>query len=104
MLHNLSLQQKRLMIFDRSLGGVMVVTAIRPKVRVFKPGRGDRILREIKIRRTPSFGGEVTPEVPCREILRRVKTTSKYEQRYFEGQINHFLRQVFPDLLLDDCS
>jgi hypothetical protein len=25
-----------------------------------------------------------------------------HEQTYFEGQINHFFRQVTPDLLLDD--
>jgi hypothetical protein len=34
----------------------------------------------IKIRSTPSFGGEVMPEAPCPKILRRVKITCKYEQ------------------------
>jgi hypothetical protein len=46
------------------LSGVMVsVLAIRPKVRGFKPGRGDGLLRTIKIRTTPSFGREVKPSV-----------------------------------------
>jgi hypothetical protein len=46
--------------------------AIGPKVRAFNPGRGDGFLRAIKIS-TPSFGGEVKPETPCRNILRREK-------------------------------
>jgi hypothetical protein len=42
------------------LGGVLVsVAATCPKVRGFKPGQGDGILRAIKIRSTPSFGWEV---------------------------------------------
>jgi hypothetical protein len=32
------------------------------KVRRFKLGLGDGFLRAIKIRSTPSFGGEVKPE------------------------------------------
>jgi hypothetical protein len=45
------------------LGGVVVsVLAILPKVRGFKPGRNDGLLRAIKIRSTPSFGGEVKRE------------------------------------------
>jgi hypothetical protein len=47
--------------------------AIRPKIRVFKPGRGDGFLSTIKIRSTPSFGGEVNPEAPYLRILRHVK-------------------------------
>jgi hypothetical protein len=49
------------------------VLAIGPKVRVFKPGRGDGFLRAITIRSKPSFRGEVKPEAPCRNILRHVK-------------------------------
>jgi hypothetical protein len=46
-----------------------------------KPSRGDGLLRAIKIRSTPSFGGEVKPEAPRRKILRHInKNTS-------EGQI-----------------
>jgi hypothetical protein len=38
------------------LNGVMVnMLAIGPKVRGFKPGRGEAFLRTIKIRSTPSF-------------------------------------------------
>jgi hypothetical protein len=43
------------------------------KVRGFKPGRGDRLLRAIKMGSKPSFTGEVKPEAPCRKILRHVK-------------------------------
>jgi hypothetical protein len=49
------------------------VLAIGPKVRGFKPGRGDGFLRAIKILSTPSFQGDVKPEVTCRKILQRVK-------------------------------
>jgi hypothetical protein len=42
-----------------------------------EPGQGDGFLRAIKIRSTPSFGWEVKPEVPCRNILRHVKELLK---------------------------
>jgi hypothetical protein len=48
---------------------VLIVHTIEPNVRGFKPGRGDGLLRTIKIRRTTSFGGEVKPSTPCRKIL-----------------------------------
>jgi hypothetical protein len=63
-----------------------------------------RILKAIKISSTPSYGGEVKPEAPCSKILRRVNIASKHEQRYFEGQIHHFLRDVSPDFLPDDFT
>jgi hypothetical protein len=50
------------------------VLDIGPKVRGFKLGRGDGFLRAIKILSTPSFGGEVKPSAPCRNILRNVET------------------------------
>jgi hypothetical protein len=58
-----------------------------------------------KIRSTPSLGGEVNPEVTRRKILRQaeIHLGYKYEQRYFEGKIYHFFRQVPPDLVPDDC-
>jgi hypothetical protein len=59
------------------------VLAVGPRVRGFKPGRGDVFLTAIKIRSTASFGGEVKPETPCRKILRHVKYHFKCEQRYF---------------------
>jgi hypothetical protein len=43
---------------------VVSVLASGPKVRGFKPGRGNEFLRAIKIRSTPFFGWEVKPEVP----------------------------------------
>jgi hypothetical protein len=57
---------------------VVSVLATGPKGCGFKPGRGDGFLRAIKIRSTPSFGSEVKPEVPCRQILRRVTNPLKY--------------------------
>jgi hypothetical protein len=51
-------------------GSVMVsVLAVERNIcgfRGFKPIRGDGFLREIKIRSTPSFGGELKPLAPCR--------------------------------------
>jgi hypothetical protein len=44
------------------LGGLVVsMLSIIPKVSGFKHGRGRWILRAIKIRITPSYGGEIKP-------------------------------------------
>jgi hypothetical protein len=60
------------------LGGVMVnVLATGPKVCGFEPGRSDWFLMAIKIRSKSSFGWEVKPEVPCRNILQYVKDLLK---------------------------
>jgi hypothetical protein len=48
---------------------MVTVLAIGPKVRGFKPDRGDGFLRAMKIRSTPYFGGEVKPASPCRKTL-----------------------------------
>jgi hypothetical protein len=45
------------------------VLAFSTQVRGFKPGRSRRIFRAKKILRTPSFGGEVKPSVPCRTFV-----------------------------------
>jgi hypothetical protein len=65
-----SLLQKEI-VFISDL--VVVMLSIGPMVRGFKPGRGRRILRAIKVRSTPSVAGEVKPSAKCRKILRRVK-------------------------------
>ena len=44
------------------------VLAFSTQVRGFKPGRSRRIFRAKKILRTPSFGEEVKPSVPCRKF------------------------------------
>jgi hypothetical protein len=44
------------------------------------PVQDDGFLRAIKIRSTTSFGGNVTPSVPCRKSLQHVKETYKYER------------------------
>jgi hypothetical protein len=56
---------------------VVSVLATGPKGRGFEPGQGDGFLTVIKIRSTTSFGREVKPEVPCRNILRRVEDLLK---------------------------
>jgi hypothetical protein len=64
--------------FHSCLGRVVVsVLVTGPKGHGFEPGKGDGLLRAIKIRSTPSFGWEVKPEVPCRKILRHVKDLLK---------------------------
>jgi hypothetical protein len=58
------------------LSGVKVsVLAIGPKFHRFKPSRGDGFLRAIKVRSTPSFGGELTSSAPCHKISRHVKNS-----------------------------
>jgi hypothetical protein len=60
------------------LGGVVVsVLAVRLKACGLKLGRNDGFLRAIKICRTPSYGWEIKPEVPCRKILRHIKDLLK---------------------------
>jgi hypothetical protein len=74
------------------------VLAIRPKVRGFKPGRGDGYLRPIKIRSTHYFGGEVKPEVPCCKISQHVKKSlASMNKHTSQSQMHHSLR---PFLLL----
>jgi hypothetical protein len=63
------------------LGGVVAsVLATGPKGCGFKPGRGYGVLRETKIRSTPSFGWEVKPEDPCRTILRHIKDPLTFQR------------------------
>jgi hypothetical protein len=70
------------------------VLAIELKVRGFKSGRERWILRPIKIRSTPSFGGEVKPSVPCRKIFASCQRTIRSMNKDTSlGQINHFIRQ-----------
>jgi hypothetical protein len=49
------------------------VLAIVPKFRGSNPAEGDGFLRVIKIRITPSFGGEVKPKATYRNILRHIE-------------------------------
>jgi hypothetical protein len=52
---------------------VVIMLAIGPKVRWFRPGLGRWAFKGNKIRSTTSFGGEVKPAVLRRKILRHVK-------------------------------
>jgi hypothetical protein len=79
------------------------VLAIGPKVCGFKPGRVDRFVRAIEICSAPSFGGVGNLPAPFRNFY-GIKKSLTYEKRYFEGHIHNFLRQVPPDLLLDESA
>jgi hypothetical protein len=75
-----------------SIGSVMAgVFSIGPNVRVFKPSRGNGLLRATEIRSKSSFGREVKPEAPCRKILRHVKITWTDDKNSSQGQIHHCL-------------
>jgi hypothetical protein len=54
------------------------VLAIGPKVHRFKPGRGDGFLMAIKIRSTPSFGGELVHRLPASRFYDMVKIPAEY--------------------------
>jgi hypothetical protein len=80
------------------LGGVMVsVLVIGLKVRWFKTGRGDRLLRAINIRSAPAFVWELKLSAACHKILRDAKITCKYEQKSF-ARLNS--RSFHPLLML----
>jgi hypothetical protein len=49
------------------------VIATGHKVRGYKPGGGDGVLRAIKARGTSSFGRKVKPSGSCRKSLRQFK-------------------------------
>jgi hypothetical protein len=42
---------------------------IEPNIRGLNPGRGDGLLRAIKINKTPYLEDEVKPSAPCHKIL-----------------------------------
>jgi hypothetical protein len=62
------------------LGGVIVIVlAIGPKVRGFKPAESDGFLRAIEIRSTTFFGGELKPLAPYHKILWHIKDPLRYD-------------------------
>jgi hypothetical protein len=81
-------------------GLVVTVLASGPRFAGLSQAEGDGFLTAIKIRSTPSFGGEVKPSVPCHEILRYIKGPFEVRKRYFVRQ-NSFPSPVHPALLLD---
>jgi hypothetical protein len=63
----------------RRLGDVVVsVLATGPEGLGFTPGRGDEILRALKICSTSPFGWYVKAEAPCCKILRHAKDLLTY--------------------------
>jgi hypothetical protein len=62
--------------------------AIGPKVQGSNPTEDDSLLRAIKIRSTTSFVEKAELPALCRNILRHVKETYRYEKTYFVGKIH----------------
>jgi hypothetical protein len=80
------------------------VLTIELKVRGFKPGQGDEILRVIGIHSTPSFRGELKPEALCRKILWHVKKSlASTNKNTSQGQILIPFAHSYC-LLPDDCA
>jgi hypothetical protein len=79
---------------------MVIVLAIGPKARGFKPGRQRWIFRAIKVRSTIPFGVEVQPSVPCCKILRHVKDTSRHHIDIDRQNSAPFLAQFVPASLL----
>jgi hypothetical protein len=74
----------------------VIVLAIGPKVRRFKPGQQRWILRAIKFRSTTSFGGKVKPSAQCCMTLRYVKDPLRY-YRDIDKQISEVVScPVYP--------
>jgi hypothetical protein len=63
------------------------------------PAEGDGLLIAIEIRSTPSFGGEVKPVVPRRNILQHVKELYEYERYIYRYSLT-FLAQCLPTSIL----
>jgi hypothetical protein len=57
-----------------------IVLTIGPKISRFKPSGKRCIFKGVKIRSTTSFGVEVKPSAPCRNILRHVKDPLRYDR------------------------
>jgi hypothetical protein len=75
-LENISLQSR--------LGGVMVsMLSIGLNGRALKPDRGNGLLNAIKLRSTPSFGGEVKLLAPLSKLLRHVKEPFEVSTKIF---------------------
>jgi hypothetical protein len=59
---------------------MVIVLITGPKISRFKPSGERCIFKGVKIRSTSSFGGEVKPSAPCRNILRHVKDPFRYDR------------------------
>jgi hypothetical protein len=75
---------------------VIMVPAIVPKVRGFKPGRRRRILRAIKIRSTTSFGGEVKSPPHIVRLHGMLKMPAEYNRDTSLANLTDISRQVSP--------
>jgi hypothetical protein len=63
------------------LGGVIdIVLSLDPKFAGSNPAEDEGLLMAIKIRSTTSFGGEVKPSAPCRNILWHIKNPAVFEE------------------------
>jgi hypothetical protein len=73
---------------------VVIVLAIVPKVHGFKPGRGQWIFKNDKIRSTTSFGGEVKPSLSCRNILLHLYNPAEYDRDTWQTKLTDIFLQV----------
>jgi hypothetical protein len=62
-------------------GGLVVACfATVPKIRGFKPVRGQWIFKDDKVRSTASFGEEIMPSVPRRKIYGMIKNKASMKE------------------------
>jgi hypothetical protein len=74
---------------------MVIVLVTEPKVFGFKPGQERLIFKGGKTHSTPTFGGEVKPEFPCRKVLLHVKVTSM-NRNTSQGKIIIPLAPILP--------
>jgi hypothetical protein len=79
------------------------VFTIGPKVRGFKPGRGEGFLRAIKKPHHLFLGRRSKAGGPKSKILRYVKTSTSIKE-YFVDKNHNFLPPNPPDLLLGSSA
>jgi hypothetical protein len=79
---------------------VVIVLAIGPKVRGFKPGRGQWFSRAIKVRTTSLFWGVIKPSAPCRKFYDILKNTAEYGQYISSAKFTVISRRISHDSVL----
>jgi hypothetical protein len=68
--------------------------AVEPRVCGFKPGVGDGVLMSIKIRSTPSFGGEVSRRPHAKGFYGMLKNLAKYDRDTTSAKFKGISRQL----------
>jgi hypothetical protein len=89
------------MLYSRSWSSSGNMFAVEPKVRGFKPGRGQWIFKGDKISSTTSFRGEVKPSVPCRRFTVCYKNPASMKEILRRQYTRTFVAKFLPASLLD---